>query len=288
MSWLLSPLRLLWRSLTDLNFYATRLWLIPTTTLLFYTLYFFFWLALGRALLYSRFQLPKQQAFWNQTWQELKNHWPEDLVLRYDGQTVMVDPEQVLLVPYPAHWEMPTGFPENFALFSPELPSNDQSMQSLFTLTKDTLLVTSAGKTETLAVTEALGDQSWTVDRSVVESAEAGVLQTIRGVLQLGVLAFFGAAWLAVPLLRLLYLFLYTLLGQFILGLSGNALRYRQMFHLGWWLIFPTELVTILWGVLYSAPLRFAFWWVWLAFLIVIAWSFRGGRLLFMLPRKQA
>lgn len=265
---LVFPFRLYWLSISDIFAYPLFSALSKTSRVLSLVV----WYALFSLVLTVNFAwriLPQWQAGWQKNWQDLRQNWPEDLVVEYRQGKLSVTPQQVVLLPYPAPLDDRAGEPANLARIDTSAEAENPGDSLLF-IQGETITAQSS-----LPLTEVLGTTDWRLTKVDLEYLDASVLEGISVLGRGLVAAHFILAWLALLLVRLLGLLLYAWLGQTFFWLTGLRWSYRKVYGVGLVALLPAETVQLLVNLLYQEKALPLFWWAWLAIMGAVAWGNR-------------
>ncbi len=280
-----------WHSLTDLRAYRSFIHL-PAWFGFTYTFVLYGILAIFSTLVFSFRTLPAWTHLATSSWNELQTHWPNELVVRYENQELSFENlDEPFTVSYPSAFTVPEGFPSHLATIHSAVPASESPFETLDTsvllgVTRDRLVIQPRKNlelTDTNSNTwaELLGEQSFIVQKSDLESHSDSITSGLIQTLRLLTVPYFFLAWIGVWIARIFFLTLYTLFAQTLFWMFGTKIRYTALFRLGLFTLPVVELIPLLWKAIYGSVLwTGSYWWVWLACMTFLAWYNRKGKIL--------
>lgn len=265
------PFRLYWAALSDLLAYPATLKLSNRSRLWsLFLLYGVF--SLVATANFAWRTLPRWQADWQQSWENIKQYWPENLTADYRGGQLRLEPEQVFVLPYPAPLTARSGLPVNFARIDtrgqPENPDD-----SLLFITRDTLTAET-----TVPLAEIIGTTDWRLEKTELPRFDGPVAKLISALGKSLVTLRFLLGWIGLLPVRLLGLLFYVWIAQGFFYLARTRLRYGPTYQLGMVALLPAETVQVLIDILYPTQALPLFWWTWLAVMALVAWMNRKAK----------
>lgn len=279
-TWLKLIPQLWWKTLTDLSVYHSVL-RFPRWFGFVYLTVTYFLLALAATAVFAGRTLPQWEQAAVASWQQLQNQWPENQVVAWQNDQLSIQPDSPFTVPYPDAIELPAGMPEHLAMVDvtqSEPPADDTAL-----ITVGSLGLLFSGST-------APDERFWTwnelltadqlprepITKSALQSYDVSVRQAIRASLWALLSLVFLLSWIGVLMLRLLLLVLYSWFAQTLFWMFGRRIKYAAVFRIGLFALPVAELIPLAWKALYgSVPITGAFWWIWLAFMAIVAWYMR-------------
>lgn len=248
-----------------------------------YLLSFYLIWSLLRTAIFVQRTLPQWEAAGLQTWEAVRDQWPEEAQVQYtDGQLALAGRDELTLA-FPENVARDYNLPRYLAVVQPQLSEESDQRQdqldalpSLLIFDSHSLWIKRAtGNFESLPLSEVWTVNNFTLTRSVLVDNSSLVQGFLRETAVVLVPATFLWFWLIRLSLRLLLLVMMTWLAQPILWLFGWFSSYRTSFRVGLFLLPIAEELSLLLTLFYPDHTLFSFWFLWLSALIVVGWSNR-------------
>jgi len=242
-----------------------------------YLLSIYLVLAAVSTALFAFRTLPTWTANSSELWWDLQKNWPENVELSLQNNQLQLEGADELLLPLPEHLANRYSVPSNFLLASTTLQAASQSATpAAFILTPTTINIWNpdGNYRQELWSNLQLEEMNWEKE-SFSNNVEVFV-QTKEFFSWAVIIGLFFWSWLGLLALRLLALVFYAWVGQSLLILSGNRLRFGHSYKIGLFLLPIAEEIVLLAKILYPSSNMLSFWLVWFLVLAAIAFTNRS------------
>ncbi len=215
-------------------------------------LFSYFLLAIIATAFYIQFDIPHYKMIFKQNSDAIKQYYPDQLKLSWDGKELKQSGPELVEVSYPIGIPH-DGLPDKLAYIDASATSIDQitklgKSNSLFAITKDTLYASrNEGGWSPLPLKETPGFQSaFTIDKTSL-AHYLGIWETIfNSSLNAFTFIYPVAFFFWIGLLRLMTLAVNSVFVYYLLRLLGKNLPYKKVFQLGMHIIVVAGLLDIL------------------------------------------
>lgn len=239
-------------------------------------------LGTGHAALFALHTVPRTTHHLQTVGNDLISRWPENLVLSYDAGALRTSGYEgsPVNLPFPSQWSTVEGLPQWFVVLDTRPETTSPRTDSLLTVTQENLWIQSTNQSaQALPWSDIFAERTFQVTRTDAEDALPQFVQQTRAALQL----FTIPAWFVFSFGRLagraLELLIFAWAAQTLLWLVNLKVKYWVAYRLGALLLIPAETCILVWQVLYPESFFVgSFWWVWMAFLALIAGMLRFYR----------
>jgi len=246
----------------------------------------YFLLSILATLSFVEFEIPHYQAIFKTNEVALKKNYPDSLVITWDGKELKNSNPQLVEISYPV--ELPhDGLPDKLAYIDSSVSSIDQlskehSATSLFSVTKDTLYVSSStGGWSPLALKETPGFESpFTITKdslpSYISTWESIFTQSLNAFALVYPFAFF----FIIGFLRVFSLLLNSVFAYYLLRVLGKNLPYKKVFQIGLHISVVAGLLDVL--TAHFLPLQTDIsiytlaYWLYLTIILISLWNVKN------------
>ena len=262
------------RAHTDTQFYQAVLNWTQRQTVAF-LLGAYALLALAQATSSYFITLPQLAHELTHYWNEVSPRFPENFRIAYSNRFITLEPESRLVLPFPSFLKTDES-PENLLVVDTNKEVQPEKESTLIFSGYDEYVVQPSQSGKHPSALEFLFEKSeWSITRADLDNT----VQEFQAQWPSTRLFTALASGLSIVALllpwRMLVLLLYSWLGQTLLVLMGNRLRYWEAFRLGLVLLIPAETLMFLTRLLYPHQLVFEFWVIWLALLLIVSFTNR-------------
>lgn len=242
-----------------------------------YLLSIYLVLAVVSTALFAFRTLPTWTNDSTELWWDLQENWPENVELSLQDNKLQLEGAEQLVLPLPEHLANRYSVPSNLLFASENLQTASQSATpAAFIVTTDTLNIWNPDGSYRPELWSNFNFEnfSWSTDRFTESETEFRAIQEMLG--WFSIITFFLLNWLGLLALRVLALVFYAWVGQSLLWLSGNRLKFGNTFKIGLFLLPVAEEILLAAKILYPTSNVLSFWLIWFLILTAIAFTNRN------------
>lgn len=224
--------------------------------------------------LFATRTLPQWTSDSEELWWDLQKNWPENVSAELSEDTLQLEGAEELTLPLPQHLANRYGLPSNFALLSESISSATQSATpAAIIAVGDGVGVWNPDGSYRQEPWSILELENLVLNKRTFTEQEPAFREAQRIFGWSALIAFFLLSWLGLLALRLISLIFYAWVGQTLLWLSGNRLRYGSTYKIGMFLLPIAEEIILAVKILYPHINVLSFWLIWFVLLTAIAFT---------------